>query len=481
MPTMRSRHRATLLGLAAGDAVGTTVEFSPRGSFPPVTDMKGGGPFHLRPGQWTDDTSMALGLARSLVDCGGSNPADQIDRYLRWRDTGYLSSTGSVFDIGGTVSSALDRFEESGEPFAGSTRADSAGNGSLMRLAPVALFYAGDRDAALEHAAISSRTTHGAAEAVDACRLFAAILLRALAGDPKGVVLDAETPERFDPPLAPKIASIAAGGWRTKGEADIKGSGYVVDALEAALWCFANTESFADAILRAANLGDDADTTAAITGQLAGAFYGEQAIPAQWRAKLTRGDQIARLGEALGRARAVPPAPLDRSYWANPGALVAGAYPGDLDRAVGEAKIRALLAAGIRRFANLMEPHETDLQGRVFETYENIVVREAGRLGVEVESRRFPVVDLSVPRRRTMSEIQDWIDEGIDAGLRVYVHCWGGRGRTGMAVGAHLIRHGQADAEDFVDVIRRRRGGDAGGERSPETEEQVGFVRRFGS
>lgn len=479
MPDPRSRHRATLLGLATGDAVGTTVEFSRRGSFPAVTDMTGGGPFHLGAGEWTDDTSMALGLARSLLDCGGSNPADQMDRYLRWRDTGYLSSTGSLFDIGGTVASALRRFEENGEPFAGSTRVESAGNGSLMRLAPVALYYASNRGAALEHAAISSRTTHGAAEAVDACRLFAAILLRALAGEPKAAVLGAETPECFDPPLAPKVAAIAAGSWRTKEEADIRGSGYVVDALEAALWCFAKAESFRDAILLAANLGDDADTTAAITGQLSGAFYGEEAIPAAWRTKLVRGEEIARLGESLGRARAAPPAPLARCYWANPGALLAGAYPGDLDKERGIANIRSLFAAGIRRFASLMESHETDHQGRVFENYQDIVVREAARLGVAAECRRFPMVDRGVPKARMMNEIQAWIDDSIDLGLPVYVHCWGGRGRTGMVVGVHLIRHGQADADDFVDVIAMRRGSDAGGARSPETPEQVGFVRRY--
>ena len=127
------RFRGCLLGLAAGDAVGTTVEFSPRGTFEPVSDMVGGGPFNLRPGEWTDDTSMALCLAVSLLECGGFDARDQIERYCRWVGTGYLSSNGRCFDIGGTVSQALDAFQRTGDPFSGSTDPWSAGNGCIMR------------------------------------------------------------------------------------------------------------------------------------------------------------------------------------------------------------------------------------------------------------------------------------------------------------------------------------------------------------
>ena len=139
--TLSDRYRGSLLGLACGDALGTTVEFKPRGSFPDVTDMTGGGPFNLKPGQWTDDTSMALCLAESLLNKGGFNAADQMGRYLNWWQWGYLSATGDCFDIGMTVREALARFQASGDPFAGSTAPYSAGNGSLMRLAPVVLFY----------------------------------------------------------------------------------------------------------------------------------------------------------------------------------------------------------------------------------------------------------------------------------------------------------------------------------------------------
>jgi len=139
-PTPLSRARGCLLGLAIGDAVGTTVEFSPRGTFPPVTDMTGGGPFDLPAGAWTDDTSMALCLADSLLARGGHDPRDQLARYLRWWREGYRSSTGTCFDIGGTIREALERFEQGGVAPAGSDDPRSAGNGAIMRLAPAVLF-----------------------------------------------------------------------------------------------------------------------------------------------------------------------------------------------------------------------------------------------------------------------------------------------------------------------------------------------------
>jgi ADP-ribosyl-[dinitrogen reductase] hydrolase len=167
------RFRGCLLGLAVGDAVGTSVEFHPRDTFEPLTDMMGGGPFNLMPGQWTGDTSMALCLGTSLAERDGFDPRDQIERYSRWADEGYLSSTGTCFDIGDTVASALRRFRRTGEPYAGSTDPQSAGNGCIMRLAPIPMFFYPDLKKAERYGAESSRTTHGATEYVDACRLLA--------------------------------------------------------------------------------------------------------------------------------------------------------------------------------------------------------------------------------------------------------------------------------------------------------------------
>ena len=298
--TLQERFHGCLIGLACGDAVGTTVEFKPRGTFAPVTDMTGGGPFLLQAGEWTDDTSMALCLATSLLERQGFDPADQMRRYSKWQQEGYLSSNGECFDIGITVSSTLNAFRRTGEPYSGSTDPMSAGNGSIMRLAPVPMYFYPDLTATIEFSAQSSRTTHGAEEAVDACRLFGSIIFKALAGQTKQEILFGEhSHETLGKPLSANIQEIVLGKYFEKTESEIVGNGYVVKSLEAALWCFFHSDNFRDAILRAANLGDDADTTAAICGQIAGAFYGIEGIPISWKAKLAQYDLVLSLAESL--------------------------------------------------------------------------------------------------------------------------------------------------------------------------------------
>jgi ADP-ribosylglycohydrolase len=297
------RFKGCLLGLAAGDAVGTTLEFKPPGSFAPISDMVGGGPFGLQPGQWTDDTSMALCLAASLLECRGFDARDQMQRYVKWWRDGYMSSTGDCFDIGITTRSALEQFERTGDPMAGSTDPGKAGNGSLMRLAPVPMFYFKSPLEAIERAGESSRTTHGAATTVDACRYFAGLLVGALAGVSKDELLS----PRYSPvqgyweehPLHPEIAAIANGSFKHKDPPAIRGTGYVVHSLEAAMWAFHRTSSFHEAILKAVNLGDDADTTGAVCGQLAGAHYGFAGVPGTWRTLLNQTELLVQLSEQL--------------------------------------------------------------------------------------------------------------------------------------------------------------------------------------
>lgn len=303
MITSQDRFLGCLLGLAAGDAVGTTVEFKPPGTFDPLTDMVGGGPFRLECGEWTDDMAMALCLAASLTEQGGFDPADQMKRYSRWEAEGYMSSNGVCFDIGNTVYLALQKYRASGEPFSGSTGRLSAGNGAIMRLAPVPMYYAADAALAIEYAAESSRTTHGARTCLDACRYFGGLIWAALHGVPKDELLtphftpDPRAIERF--PLCDEIAGIAAGSFKEKHPPAIQGTGYVVHSLEAALWAFHNSEDFRIGCLLAVNLGNDADTTGAIYGQLAGAYYGVQAIPEHWRRLLARRELIEQIALAL--------------------------------------------------------------------------------------------------------------------------------------------------------------------------------------
>ncbi|HEY8966220.1 MAG TPA: ADP-ribosylglycohydrolase family protein [Candidatus Methylacidiphilales bacterium] len=297
------RFKGALLGLAVGDALGTTLEFKAPGSFSPIDDIRGGGPFGLNVGEWTDDTSMALCLAASLVERGEFDSRDQIDRYVRWVREGYMSSNGICFDVGGTVSAALSRYEKDGNPAAGSTAVDTAGNGSIMRLAPVPMFYYRDARLALRKSEESSLTTHGTQACLDACRYFGGMIWGALHGIPKEELLAPfYTPvedEFSQRPLCTSVAAVAAGSFKTKMPPYIAGTGYVVQSLEAALWAFSRSSDFREGALLAVNLGYDADTTGAVYGQLAGAYYGLAGIPATWRGVLAHGGMIEDLAGFL--------------------------------------------------------------------------------------------------------------------------------------------------------------------------------------
>ena len=291
---MIDRARGALVGLAVGDALGTTLEFSTRDAQQHHTEMTGGGPFRLAPGVWTDDTSMALALADSLVACRGFDPVDAMQRFLGWFRDGDYSPKGECFDIGTTTREALIRYARTGMAIAGSTDEMSAGNGSVMRLAPVAIFASGDAEVCARIAAAQSRTTHGAPQAVDGCVLLADRLRRAIGGEGLDTLL---APQPFDG--HPTVQDIAAGLWRGRSRAAIRSSGYVVHTLEAAFWAVAGTSSFEEAVIRAVNLGDDADTVGAVTGQIAGAVYGMSAIPERWLAPLAWRDRLVAAADDL--------------------------------------------------------------------------------------------------------------------------------------------------------------------------------------
>lgn len=295
--TLRDRFQGCLLGLATGDAIGTTLEFADRGSFSPIKEMIGGGPFNLEVGQWTDDTSMALCLAHSLISNNGFDAGDQMNRYCNWWQWGYMSSTGECFDIGVTVSRALKRYLNSNEPYSGSIDATSAGNGSLMRLAPVPMFFYDNLEDTVRYAGESSRTTHATAECIDSCRYFSSLIYAAFKGLSKNKILNFNGCQ----PETKNVAEISKGRYKEKTASEIRGSGYVIESMEAALWSFYTTDSYESAVLKAANLGDDADTTAAIAGQVAGAYYGIEGIPQRWLGKLYQAKDIEDLADALCR------------------------------------------------------------------------------------------------------------------------------------------------------------------------------------
>lgn len=297
------RARGSLVGLAIGDALGVTNQFLKPGSFAPISDMIGGGSFSIQAGKWTDDTAAALCLAASLIEKSGFDAKDQLDRYVKWWRSGYMSCNKKCYDIGGTTLAALARFTKTGDEYCGSDKPNTSGNASLVRLAPVVLFFHHTPEKALTRAVDSSRTTHANINCTDACRLLAAIMLGALEGKSKTEILSpafSPTPGYWTKhPLCAAVEAIRGGSYQHKDAKAIKGNGYVVNSLEAALWAFASTDSFESGMLRAVNLGEDSISTGAVFGQLAGAYYGESAIPEGWRNRLTQFHYIEGVAEKL--------------------------------------------------------------------------------------------------------------------------------------------------------------------------------------
>lgn len=290
--TLEERYMGCLIGLACGDAIGSTVEFLPRGSFPPVTDMVGGGKFRLAPGEWTDDTSMTICLAESLIACQGFDARDQMARYLHWADTGKPGPKDHAIGIGKTVFQALAHFAKTGDPMAGeSTKESRAGNGALMRLAPVVLAFYPDIEKAVFYAIQMTLTTHSALECLETSERLARLLCAILRGQSKQDLYGS----------FPFLSAIAL-----RDSYEINSSGYAPESLEAAIWSFLVTENFEEAILTAVNFGDDADTTGAICGQLSGAYYGINEIPSGWRSILRESRRLQSISLHMLRRRSSP-------------------------------------------------------------------------------------------------------------------------------------------------------------------------------
>ncbi|WP_339730272.1 ADP-ribosylglycohydrolase family protein [uncultured Gimesia sp.] len=297
---MIDRSRGTLIGLAVGDALGAAVEFDAPGSFAPVTGYRSGGPHGLEAGEWTDDTSMALALADSIAQVGW-DLNDQAARYVQWWKQGKYSVNGRCFDIGMTVMCALGDFSANKDALTSGDPSESAsGNGSIMRLAPVPIryapLYATELSAFSNLAEESSLPTHPSEQCLSACRYLACVLAALIHGEPRELVLSADwqTLQQLNEikPLHPLVQEIAEGSFRQKQPPEIEGAGWVIKSLEASLWAFHDADTFEEAVLKAVNLGDDADTTGAICGQLAGAYWGESKIPQSLRTGLARRDLL---------------------------------------------------------------------------------------------------------------------------------------------------------------------------------------------
>jgi len=302
MVELKDRYLGCLVGLAVGDALGAPIEFAPPGSFEPLTGMVSGGVFNLQCGQYTDDTTMALCIAESILERRGFDPLDQLERFVRWYREGYHSSTGICFDIGNTTRASLQDFERTRQPFR-SFGGERGSNGAIMRLAPLALAFAGTPEEAIFYCGENAKTTHHYTECVDTCRLLGALIVGALLGNPKEVLLTpgyAPVAQLWShTPFIESVAAISSGSYKKKNPPAIRGGGLSIETLEAALWAFHRTDTFKEGALLAVNLGDDADTTGSVYGQLAGAFYGLDAIPTKWQSNLWQLDTILGFAEKL--------------------------------------------------------------------------------------------------------------------------------------------------------------------------------------
>jgi ADP-ribosyl-[dinitrogen reductase] hydrolase len=219
-----------------------------------------------------------------------------MEKYWRWIEQGYMSSTGEMFDIGGTTSDALCRFKKDGNPMAGDTDPKTSGNGSLMRLVPIPLFYTKETDC-INYAGLSSATTHKSNDCIWSCVYFSRMVHRALNGQSKGNILFDENHAQWN--IANELLEIVQGKYKHKTEDQIKSSGFVIHTLEAALWSFYTTETFEEGVIKAVNLGDDADTVGAVYGQIAGAYYGFDKIPKKWVEQIALKDIILSIADGL--------------------------------------------------------------------------------------------------------------------------------------------------------------------------------------
>jgi ADP-ribosyl-[dinitrogen reductase] hydrolase len=278
---LRERFLGALLGLALGDAVAAATQFKRPSRFAPVGDLIGGGPFDLPRGAWSDDTAMALCIAESLLERGGFDARDQVERYVRWQQQGYLSATGQCVGITAGTAHALARARWRRQVFSGSHDPQALDPEPLSRVTPVVMYFFADARQAEEQAAQAARTTCQAPAVLAACRSLARALHAALAGRTRDEIASCAVP----PPPGRRSASAEGGG--------------APEALGAALDALARTANFRDAVLAAANLGGDSDVTASVTGALAGAHYTASAIPALWRNSLMKHGLIESFADRL--------------------------------------------------------------------------------------------------------------------------------------------------------------------------------------
>lgn len=303
--------KSALFGVAIGDSLGVPVEFSPREKLlqDPITDMTGYGTYNLPPGTWSDDSSLTFCLAESL--CSGYDTDHMGELFVKWYYQDYWTATGEVFDIGIGTRNALYKIKNGTKAeLAGGREENDNGNGSLMRILPL-VFAIKDLPIAerFERTKQVSSITHGHIRAVMACFYYLEFARQLIEGKSKfDIYEDLQTTlpsffkntgiesaeiAHFDRLLKANIATLS--------ELEIRSGGYVIETIEASIWCLLTTDNYKEAVLKSVNLGHDTDTTAAVTGGLAGLLYGFDEIPKEWVKKIAKREEIEELGERLER------------------------------------------------------------------------------------------------------------------------------------------------------------------------------------
>ena len=304
--------KSCFLGLAIGDALGVPVEFRSRSYFKnqPVVDMLGYGTWNQPPGTWSDDSSLTFCLAESLIQ--GYDLHDIGKKFVAWYSEGYWGAHYKLFDVGGATRASLSIIRDGEDPrFSGEFDEESNGNGSLMRIAPAPLYFCNEPDEVLfQRIQEISTMTHGHFRSVLACVIFSKVMIELFKGVEKSQALqnasalisDLSLKNKFNAGEMKNFDRILSGKIQRVDADQIHSSGYVLNTLEAALWCFLRTNSYRDAVLKAVNLGEDTDTTACVTGALAGLYYGEPSLPEAWLKKLARQQDIVKLSEDFTEA-----------------------------------------------------------------------------------------------------------------------------------------------------------------------------------
>lgn len=288
------RYRGCFIGLALGDSLGAPIEFAKPG-FVPITDLRASLTHGLTKGEWTDDTAMALATATSILAKQTMDLPDQLARYLSWYKKGHYSSSGRCVGIGRTTRESLEDFRMTGGIVAIQSNPELAGNGSIMRMAPIPMFATNIAEAG-NMAMMNSLTTHSNLKCTDAAQIFSSMIFLALKGKSKAQIFAAMKKKKK---ITKEVADIFKFETYKCNPPFIKSTGYVIDSLQAALWAFNKSRSFKHGVLLAVNLGGDADTIGALYGQLAGAFYGYDSIPKHWKKNLVKHNVLLSTSEEL--------------------------------------------------------------------------------------------------------------------------------------------------------------------------------------